>query len=237
MKKNNVIRASILIATSFLLSSGVQAASAKDILISPLLIHIAPVDETEPVISTPVNSAIPGLDLSASSETVPALGLTYMLNEKLGFETYLAIPPTHDVLLSGLYDILGIPGMPSEVKGAEADMLPLVVFAQYHHAIPETRFTLIGGFGLSYTIFQNIDTTAALKQIDPTIKFSADDVPGVALQVGAQYALNDKYSIRANYTKMFLEVDLEVSTTALGNLSSTLTLDPDVFMLGMAYKL
>jgi len=57
--------------------------------------------------------------------------------------------------------------------------------------------------------------------------------------VGGQYELNDRFHLRATYTKMFLDVDFDITTSVsfLGNLSSTLGLDPDIFMLGMAYML
>jgi len=195
-----------------------------------MLIHISPADEKEPVITDINNSAVPGVDLSASSETIPGLGLTYFVSEKLALETYLALPPTHDVFVSGL------PGID---KGATAAMLPLAVFGQYHHAIPETRFTLVGGVGLIYAMFRDIDVTTQVSQLDPTIKFIAEDTFGLSLQVGGQYELNDRFHLRATYTKMFLDVDFDITTSVsfLGNLSSTLGLDPDIFMLGMAYML
>ncbi len=235
MKTKTLIKSSLLAYLSIMMSGSLWAASAKDIVISPMLIHIAPIDKTEAVISdVPAlaanNGVVPGLDLSASSETIPGLGLSYFVNEKLAVETYLAFPPTHDILISGF------PGID---KGASADMLPFSVFGQYHHAIPETPLTLVGGIGLIYAMFEDIDTAAALSQLDPSLTFSADDTFGFSFQLGGEYKLNDKFHLRATYTKMLLEADLVVKTAMpnLGNLSSTLTLNPDIFMVGVGYKL
>ena len=212
------------------MNSSLWAASAKDFFISPMLIHISPADKKEPVISSLNNSAIPGMHLSASTETTPGLGLTYFVSDKFAVETYLAIPPTHDVVITGL---------PGIHKAAEGDMLPLSIVGQYHYAIPKTRFTLVGGAGVIYAMFRDIDVTEQVAQLDPSIKFIADNTFGLSLQVGGQYKLNESYHLRATYTKMFLDVDFDITTSVptLGNLSTTLGLDPDVFMLGVAYKL
>ena len=215
------------------MSNNLSAAAAKDIFITPMLIHIAPADKKEPVITDLNNSVIPGLDISASSETIPGIGLTYMLSEKLAIETYLAFPPTHDILITGM------PGIPGELKGGTTDMIPLAIFGQYHHAIPETNLTLVGGIGLIYAMFENIDVEESLIQLDPSIKFLADDTFGFSFQLGGEYKLGDKYHLRATYTKMLLDIDFTVATSPqlFGNLTSTLGLSPDLFMLGVAYKL
>ena len=230
MKTKTLTNSCLLACLSMIMSGSPWAASAKDIVISPMLIHITPAEEKEPVITDLNNSAVPGVDLSASSETIPGLGLTYFVSEKLALETYLALPPTHDVSLSGL------PGLD---KVATASMLPFAIMGQYHHALPETRLTLVGGVGLIYTMFRDIDVTSQVTQLDPTIKFTAEDTFGLSFQAGVQYKLDDKFHLRATYTKMLLDVDVDITTSVptLGNLSSTLGLDPDIFMIGMAYEL
>lgn len=235
MRTKTVAKSCLLACLPIIMSGSLWAASAKDIAISPMLIHIAPIDKTEDVTSDDPafaanNGVVPGLDLSASSETIPGLALTYFISEKLAVETYLAFPPTHDVYISGF------PGID---KAATADLLPLSLSGQYHQAIAETRFTLVGGIGLIYAMFEDIDTSATLSQLDPSLTFSADDTFGFSFQLGAEYKLNDKFNLRAMYTKMLLEADITVKTSMpnLGNLSSTLTLNPDIFMVGVAYKL
>ncbi|MBV1871597.1 MAG: outer membrane beta-barrel protein [Gammaproteobacteria bacterium] len=219
-----------LVAASYFICAGPSTASSGDILVSPVLIHISPADEKDSFITDINNSVVPGLDLSTSSETLPAVGLTYMITETLAIESYLAMPPSHDIFITGL---------PGVNKAGNADMLPIVIFGQYHYKVPQSRLTFIGGLGVFYTLFQDIEVTDSVKQIDSTIKFIPEDSPGFAIQAGAQYALNEKLYVRASYTKMYMEVDFEITTSlpSLGNLTSTLTMDPELFMLGVAYKL
>ena len=230
MRKITTLSTSVFIVSALLLSFNLRAASAGDIYISPLVVHIAPAEKDEPLVSDLNNSVVPGMDLNASAETFPALGLTYMWNEHWGVETYLTMPPAHD---------LHIKGLPGIDKAASVDILPLIVFAQYHYLIPESAVTLIGGMGAFYAMFNNLDASDDVKQLDPSIKFIADDTPGFAFQAGISYAINDKFHLRAHYTKMYLQVDLQIKTSipTLGNLASTLTMDPELYMLGIGYKL
>ena len=227
--KNNLKRSVFIIGALFF-SFNLRFASANDFYISPLLIHIVPVEKEEPFVTNLNNSVVPGMDLNASNETLPALGLTYMWNDYWAIEVYLSMPPTHDLYISGL---------PNIDKAATADILPAVVFVQYHYPIPKSDFTLTGGVGAFYAMFQDIKLTEDVKQLDPSIEFIANDEPGFAFQVGLLYSLNDKFYLRAHYAKMYLEVDFQISTAipTLGNLSSALTMDPELYMLGIAYKL
>ncbi|MBV1869357.1 MAG: outer membrane beta-barrel protein [Gammaproteobacteria bacterium] len=230
MTIRHAAKALTLVAASYMVFAGPSTASSGDILVSPVLIQISPADEKDPFITDINNSVVPGLDLDTSSEALPAIGLTYMVTETFAIESFLAMPPSHDIFITGF---------PGVNKAGNADMLPFVIFGQYHYKVPQSRLTFIGGLGVFYTLFKDIEVTDSVKQIDSTITFIAEDAPGFAFQVGAQYALDEKFYVRAGYTKMYMDVDFEITTSlpTLGNLTSTLTMDPELFMLGVAYKL
>lgn len=216
-------------------STAVWAAPAHKFMVSGLALKISPAEKNDPVVSD--NPLLPnptGLDLSADSNTLPALGLTYWLMDNIVLETYLSVPSNHHIAISGL-EAYGINGF-NQV--ASADLLPVTVFAHYLYQIPDTRFTLTAGAGLVYAIFRNIKVDEKiLTQLDPTLKFEADNALGAALQVGAFVDITPEIVARISYSTMMFSADATVKTaTPFGNLTTSLTVDPDVFMAGVGYK-
>lgn len=211
-------------------SSAVWAAPAHQFMVSGLAIKITPADENDPVISDQIGQ-VPGMDFSVSSKTLPAIGLSYWVHDNIVLETYFSTPSTHDISMTG-FEAYGLS------KVVSADMMPLTVFAHYLHQIPDTRFTLTAGAGLVYAIFRNIEVDAQVSQLDPTLQFDVDNTLGAALQVGAYVDITPEIVARFSYSKMLFDADARIKTSipGLGNLTTSVTVDPDVLMVGLGYK-
>lgn len=234
--KKHTALSTAFILPALLASHTLLAEPAAKFMVSGLALKLTPANEQEAVVST--NPYLPnptGLDLSVDDNTLPALGLTYWLNDAFALETYLSLPSEHHVSIHGL-EAYGISGF-NEV--ASADLLPITVLAHYMYAVPDTRLTLTAGAGVLYAMVRNIKVNEqVLAQLDPTLKFDVSNSWGGAVQIGAMMDITPKFVARISYSLMQFSTDAQITTaTPFGNLSTSMAVDPDVVMLGVGYKL
>lgn len=188
---------------------------------------------------------IPNVSLSVASQSMPAIGLTYFITDNIAIESYLGVPPRYQIDINGLDNLAGL-AQNAEVaaidKVASTKILAALAFLQYYYGIPNTPFTLHVGLGVGYAVFTSIDVDALFFRLDNNLTFNIDSSLAGAIQLGVEVDLGDKLTGRLSYGKMKLEADAQF-TTGLASLNgppidftTTITVDPDIWMVGIGYE-
>ncbi|CAM4012006.1 OmpW/AlkL family protein [Pseudoalteromonas byunsanensis] len=169
------------------------------------------------------------LGLVADSDTQLGLTFDYQYSDNVVFELVAATPFSHTVEGAG-----GLQG--AEI--AKVKHLPPTLLAQYHFFAADAKFRPFVGAGLNYTVFFDEEATNALRTTLGTddVKVDLDSSFGIALQVGFNYALNDKWGIHGMLSKIDINTDATVYANGVKTLTSDVELDPVVAMFGVKYK-
>lgn len=161
---------------------------------------------------------IPGSGLSYSDSVIPELDISYYLTDNIAAELILG------TTYANIYGDDTIAGLG---KIGKTWVLPPTLTLQYH-------FTDFGAFkpyvgaGVNYTMFYNQSGAAAS---DLNVK----DSFGAALQVGADYMVNDHWGVNFDVKKLFLRPEYE--TTIGGNAyTGKAKLDPWLIGAGVTYR-
>ncbi len=154
-----------------------------------------------------------GGDAWVGHDNVPELDFTYFFTDNIAAELILATT-RNKVIVKGVADL------------GKVSLIPPVLTLQYHFN-PKGKFSPYLGAGISYVIFYDEDHPG-LGSVDYKDSF------GWALQVGLDYAVDDRWSINFDIKKVFVETDINVNGPAVtGN---GIALDPWVFGIGVGYR-
>ena len=237
MKKCAAVLATALIA------NGAVAYEAGDFFVRAGTATVAPNDSSDGIAIPALDVApIPGTDAEANSNTQLGLTLNYMFTDSIGIELLASTPFTHEITanLDGHTPGLRVPA------GKTKQLPPTLSVVYYPFASSDSAIQPYVGLGLNYTIMFDDKADPALEALTGTLAGVAGPVPlelevddsfGIALQVGADYALNDNWHVNA--TVRWIDIDTEAEfTSALG---STITvddvqIDPMVYQLNIGYK-
>ena len=163
------------------------------------------------------------------------LGLTveYHIDQHWGVELLASTPFEHTA--SGTRDFDGL-------DLVDVKHLPPTLSAIYHFET-ESAIKPYVGIGINYTIFFEEDTpseadaaleagfglTGADVEVDPSL--------GIALQVGADYAIDERWLINASVRWIDLETDVDIDFDDGTRISTELEIDPMVYSLLLGYRL
>jgi len=165
-------------------------------------------------------------DVGAASQI--AGGISYMYSDHVSVDLPLALPFTHKLYGAGALANAGQIG--------EVQALPLTVFFQYRFMEPSAAFRPYVGVGPTYAYFFNEKGSGALTamtnpggtpttlKIDPQFTYSA--------QIGATYALNEKWFVDVFYSKTPLKTKNTYSTGQ----TLDITLDPVSYGVSVGMK-
>lgn len=225
------------------ISGQVSAYEQGDIIFRVGVATVAP-DESSDGVAIPALSvpAIAGTEAEVDNDTQLGLTLTYMLSNKLGVELLAATPFSHDITAN-------LDGYASGLKvdAAEIKHLPPTLSAIYYPMAENgSAFQPYVGVGINYTIFFEEDVDASLEALTGTLagasgpvpmKLKLDDSVGLALQVGADYALNENWHVNASVR--WIDIDTDATfTSALGDTITVdnVEIDPWVYQVNIGYK-
>jgi outer membrane protein len=152
------------------------------------------------------------LELEIDGDVKPTLALSYFLTDHIAAQVLAAWPYEHD------YDLNG-------VESGSLKHLPPTVTFQYHFS-PAGPFNVYVGAGVNYTFIY--DEEIAIAGAD----LSLDNSFGLAAEAGAEYFLNDRWSIGAQVWWIDLDSDAELDGVDIG----TAEVDPLVVGIDLAYK-
>ncbi|MCG7541263.1 OmpW family protein [Pseudoalteromonas sp. CO348] len=169
------------------------------------------------------------LGLVADSNTQLGITLDYHYSDNIVFELVAATPFSHTVDGAG-----GLAG--AEI--ADIKHLPPTLLAQYHFFDASAKFRPFIGAGLNYTVFFDEEPSAALKATLNTndVEVDLDSSFGIALQIGFNYDLNEKWGLHGMISKIDINTDATVYANGVKALTSDVELDPVVAMFGVKYK-
>lgn len=176
-------------------------------------------------------SAAPATGATLDSDAQLGLNLVYMLSNKLGVELLAATPFSHEVGVTGLGG--GLDGKLADIKH-----LPPTLSLVYYPLDTASAFKPYLGLGINYTTFFQEDLSSTRKaQGFGGLKL--DDSYGLALQVGADYMLGDKWMLNAQVRYIDIETDATVKGPGALGIQKTkvnVDVDPWVYMIGLGYK-
>ena len=165
-------------------------------------------------------SAIGG-DVDISDEYVPTVQLEYFFTDKISAEL-LCCMARHDV--KAVDTALGT------VPLGKISHFPPTVTLKYHFNT-EGKLSPYVGAGINYTTFFDDKLPAG----GPVDSIDYDDSFGGALQAGADYKLNDKWSVFFDVRKIWIQTDVTIQ--ALGTtINADVDIDPWVLSAGMGYR-
>jgi outer membrane protein len=207
-------------AAALALLAGASAASAQDFqpkaagtwLINVRATSVAP-DESAPI-KTAAGAAT-GLAATVSDDTIPSLGISYFVTDKVAVEVILG---------TSKHEIDAVGGV-SPVRVHETWVLPPVVSVQYH-PLPAARVSPYVGAGVNYMLFYNGSDKNGFN-------VDLDDGFGYSLQAGVDIAVQGPWSVNLDAKKVFFDTEASING---GALKSDVQLDPWVVSIGLGRK-
>jgi outer membrane protein len=220
---NNTFKLSLAVLA--LAAGAAHAQTAGSWLVRGGATQISP-DVTSGNLTAP---SLPGTQADIKSNTQLSGGVTYMLRDNWSIDVPVALPFKHDIV--GMGAIAGV-GKIGEVKA-----LPVTVFAQYRFGAPTATFRPYLGAGPTYAKFFKEKSTATLSALtggtpaNPTT-LSVESKLALSVQLGATFAINDRWFVDGSVVKTFLKTRTTLST------GQTLDakLDPVSLSVGVGYR-
>ena len=179
---------------------------------------------------SPVNIGGTRTDLTVSVDDNTQLGITgsYMLSDHLGLGVLVATPFKHTVSLENAGTLNG--------DIVETKHLPPTLTLQYYFNSRSSSFQPYVGIGINYTyFFDESAKSSALKDAANTGNVKVDDSLGLAVEAGFDYMINTNWLLNATVWYIDLDTDAKI-TSDLGEITSDVSIDPYVYMIGLGYK-
>ncbi|MFM2052786.1 MAG: hypothetical protein RL456_823 [Pseudomonadota bacterium] len=181
-----------------------SAQAAGDLLVRARVVNLDPANKDTVAIT----------DVSVNSKVIPEVDFSYFITPNLAAELILTVPQKHDVRSTAHGGKIGT-----------LKHLPPTLTLQYH-------FTDLGlgglrpyvGAGLNYTRFSSVSLPAGYAIEKNSV--------GLALQLGADYAIDKNWSVNVDVKKVTIRTDLSLNGGTLG----TLKVDPLLVGVGVGYK-
>jgi outer membrane protein len=229
-------------------SQSVMAYEEGDIILKAGAAQVAPNASSHTItVDSPAlgDTGVNGVD--ADKDTQLGLTLTYMLSNRIGLELLAATPFEHDISLGALGANIG-----------STQHLPPTLSLTYFFNDLNEKFQPYVGAGVNYTTFFDTKAKSALDN-DATFSLLAslangspinvtgvnstdielDDSFGLAFTTGFNYALTENMGISMSYYHIDIDTEAEITTDSdLGKIKASVdvSIDPNVYMVGMFYK-
>ena len=169
-----------------------------------------------------------GTQADVGPDTQLSGGITYMVTDHVSIDVPLALPFKHKIIGDGVLRGAG--------DLAEAKALPLTVFLQYRFMAPNARFRPYVGLGATYAYFSDESgsgkLTATTNPGGPPTSLKVDGKWALTPQIGATFAIGDKWFVDLHYSKSKLSTTTHFSTGQ----HLDLALDPASYGIDVGYK-
>ncbi len=165
-----------------------------------------------PDVSSTVNA---GGEVDAGDAFAPEVDLSYFISDEFAVEV-IAATTQHSLEHNALGDL------------GNTWILPPTVTLQYHPMRNE-KFSPYVGAGINYSYFygENSAKGNGITDIDIEGGF------GYALQVGADYWIDEHWGLNADVKKLYLNVDAKANN---GTVRADIDLDPWIVGVGVSYR-
>jgi outer membrane protein len=155
-------------------------------------------------------------------------GITYMYTDNLSVDVPLALPFKHKIYGAGALSGVGQIG--------EVQVLPMTVAVQYRFNEANAQFRPYVGLGATYANFFNATGSGTLTALTNTggtpTGLSVESRFALTPQVGATFAVNDKWFVDLYLSKTMLTTQTKLSTGQVVDIA----LDPVSYGLSVGYK-
>lgn len=213
MKTNHLVATAIALALAAPGLASAQSASAKgDLIVTARVTSVS--SKADDAITTAAGAAT-GLHVDVGDDVMPTLGFTYFLTDKLAVEAILGATQ-HEIRARG---------GATDVAVHKTWVLPPVVTLQYR-PISSGAFSPYVGAGVNAMVFFSGKDKNGFK-------VDLDNALGLALQAGADVAVNEQWTLNADVKKVFVKTDAKING---GALKSKVELDPWVVSVGLGRK-
>lgn len=222
------------LASAAALSVQAQAYEAGDWVVRLGATQVAPVEESSLLeldgvaLTSPLNGRV-GLD----NNTQLGLTVEYMINKNWGVELLAATPFSHTASVTDGEALQGL-------NVADVKHLPPTLSAVYHFNL-DSKFQPYLGVGINYTTFFEEDLTSQADATFATLGLTGGDVKlddswGLALQVGADYHLNERWLLNASVRWIDIDTTAKIKFDNGSAIKSDIEIDPYVYTLSVGYK-
>ncbi|WP_033919662.1 OmpW/AlkL family protein [Sphingomonas sp. 37zxx] len=216
---------------TFVLSAPVAAQSDPgrvgvqrgDVLLRLRGIVVAPNERSSGIVPT-----FPTERASVNNSVMPEIDVTYMATDRIGFEL-IAATTKHDA--SGVTGTTGSIG-----KLASTWVLPPTLTAQYHFN-PTGHVRPYVGAGVNYTVFWNEKASDGLEAAVGATRVRMSDSWGLAAQIGVDIDVTPRMFVNFDVKYIDIDTTARLRTTAIGEQSLRLHLDPLVVGAGVGLRL
>jgi outer membrane protein len=164
---------------------------------------------------TTLAGAATGLKAKVSDSVMPTVGIQYFFTDNIAAEL---------VLGTTKHTVKAVGGA-TNLKVKDTWVLPPVLVAQYHF-MPKARFSPYVGAGLNYMIFYGDKNKNGFK-------LKIKDGWGTALDAGADYAIEGRWSANVDVKKIFFDTN---ATDTTNGVKAKVKLDPWVASAGVGYR-
>ena len=175
-------------------------------LVRARAVHIDPADKSDPVGGTGASNR-----LHVSDKWIPEVDIAYFFTPHWAAELILTYPQKHTVTLDG-------------ASIGTFKHLPPTLTAQYHF-LPGAGIDPYVGAGVNYTLLSNV------KLLNGGARLDHDSV-GLALQAGADFRIDDRWSFNVDVKKVQIRSDVEIG----GARASRVKVDPLLVGVGLGYR-
>lgn len=198
--------AAVVLGLATLAAGHAMAAEASPWLVRVRALHLDPADKSDPV-----GGAGAADRLTIDSKTFPEFDVSYFFSPNVAAELVLTYPQKHDVLLDGK-------------SIGTMKHLPPTLLAQYHF-LPDAQFRPYVGAGLNYTTMSSVHILGGNAGLEHK-SF------GLALQAGADFALDRNWSLNVDVKKVRIRSDVN----SAGAIISKVKVDPLLLAVGVGYR-
>ena len=228
MKTKNVMAVSVMLAVACIAQHG-YSYDAGDWLVRGGATTVDPKSDSDDL---QVNgAAVAGNTVKVGDDTQLGLTVAYMLNSNLAVELLVSTPFEHDIYGKGAtFDALDID------KVGSTKHLPPTLTLQYYPLDAKSAVQPYVGIGVNYTTFFSEDTSGAVDSNFAGADLELDDSVGLALQVGVDFAINERWFANVSVWKADIETDAEIEFDGGVLNVDDVEIDPYVYNIGIGYR-
>lgn len=201
-----------------IISSGLLLAGSVFAEQSPWLLRLRAIDVIPDESSTRI-SVIGGHVTRIDDQASGELDISYFFTDHIAAEL-IAASTRHAVWATGT--VLGT------VYLGKVNTLPPTLTVQYHF-LPGQWLNPYAGVGVNVTTFYDVNPGPVAQRI------TYGNTVGVALQIGADLALNDNWFINLDLKKVYMKPEVTLYTP-VGTLKTDVRIDPWMPAVGIGYR-